>query len=151
MIIDTLENAETYFTLNLRFRNAFAFLQRTDLHSLDPGRHEIDGDKVYATLFRGSGKGLAEARLEAHRKYIDIQCVISGIDVIGVKALRACHFPIGAYNQNKDIIFFSDMSESRVNLGPGTFVILYPEDAHAPLSGTSEVVKIVLKVLVDQW
>ncbi|MCX5778472.1 MAG: YhcH/YjgK/YiaL family protein [Elusimicrobia bacterium] len=151
MIIDVLDNAEAYVSLQGSLKNAFAFLRRTDLDSLPTGRHEIDGDKMYATISRGNGKGLVDAKLECHRKYIDIHCVLSGIDVIGVKALRACHFPIGEYNAEKDILFFSDMSESRINLAPGTFMMLYPEDAHAPLSGTEEVTKVVIKVLVSLW
>lgn len=150
MIIDTLENAEYYYLLNQSFEAAFAFLKRPDTASLPDGRHTIDGDTVYATIFRGRGKGRAQARLESHQRYIDIQYILSGSDDIGLKSRRACRFPIGQYDADKDILFYSDMAESRVTLGPGAFIILYPEDAHAPLSGTEDVAKIVVKVLAPR-
>lgn len=150
MIIDTLENAEYYYLLNQSFEAAFAFLKHPGTASLPDGRHAIDGDTVYATIFRGRGRGRAQARLESHQRYIDIQYILSGCDDIGLKARRACRFPIGQYDADKDILFYSDMAESRVTLGPGSFIILYPEDAHAPLSGTEDVAKIVVKVLAPR-
>jgi biofilm protein TabA len=58
---------------------AFAFLRTTDLPALAPGRHQIDGDRLYASIDRLSGRGLAGARLECHRRQIDIQLTIEGM------------------------------------------------------------------------
>ena len=48
MVLDTLENADAYNALNSGFAKAFEFLRRNDLAQLDEGRHEIDGERVYA-------------------------------------------------------------------------------------------------------
>ena len=149
MMPDFLKNVEKYRSMHPGFDKAFGFLMRPDICSLEPGRYEIDGEKVFATVFRGPAKGEC-ARLEAHRKYIDIQCTLKGADVIGVKPLGMCVSPVGGYDEGGDIMFFSDRPEKLLEVTPSCFVILYPEDAHAPLSGKGEVTKAVVKVLFER-
>lgn len=149
LIMDTLLHAETYFALHPAFAQAFAFLRQPGLAQLAPGRYEIDGDRIFCTISEGSGKGKGGARLEAHRKYIDIQYVIAGTDVMGWSPLTACQTLDGDFDPGKDIIFFRDAPQRWTEVAPGAFTIFFPEDVHAPMGGTGLIRKAVIKVAVD--
>ena len=74
MILDRLENAARYEAMYPGFRVAFEYLRKHhEGGGLEPGRHEVDGVRVYASVGKDEGRGRDGARLEAHRKYIDIQ------------------------------------------------------------------------------
>jgi len=149
MIQDRLENAERYYGLHPGFRVAFEFLKTQNLRELPLGRQEIDGTRLFVLVARDPGRGRAGAKLEAHRKYIDIQYVIAGDEVIGVQPTVECKAIAEPYNPARDIIFFADKVEKWISLPPGTFIVFFPEDAHAPLAGDGEVHKAVVKVAVD--
>ena len=149
VIIDTLKNAPRYYDRHPGFRAAFEFLRTQNLDSLTTGRCEIDGPRLYALISRDQGRSKAAAKLEAHRKYIDIQYVVAGEEVIGVRPTSECRDVAAPYDPARDIGFFADSPATWVTLSKGTFVILWPEHAHAPLSGEGEVRKAVVKVAVD--
>jgi len=148
VILDTLANALRYHALHHRFPEAFRFLCGMDLPSLAQGRHDIAGDALFAIVSRANGRTRAEAPLECHRRYIDIQFIIAGTDEMGWKPTRDCLHPRGEYSQEKDILFFDDAPHSWVNTPAGGFCIFFPEDAHAPLVGSTAIHKVVVKVAV---
>lgn len=148
MIFDTLANAERYAALHHRFPRAFEFLRGTNLKALAPGRYPIDGENLIAIVEAVPGRSRIAAKLECHRKYIDIQLVLDGIDEMGWKPLHECRVPLGDFNAEKDIQFFRDTPASWVITPPGAFCIFFPEDAHAPLVGTGEIRKVIVKVAV---
>lgn len=146
MILDLLSHAGRYATLHPGFALAFEFIERTDLAALEPGRHVIDGDRLYVGISDERGRGRSAARLEAHRRYIDIQCAIGGSDRIGWRSLDDCSQVADDYVPERDIVFFRDEPDCWFTLRPGAFTILFPEDAHAPLAGEGAVRKAVFKV-----
>ncbi len=148
MILDSLENAERYANLHPGFRQGFEFLARPNLAGLDSGKYELDGDRLFALINRDPGRGHAGARLEAHRKYIDIQFLVSGSEEIGWRPTSECSQLTDPYDPSRDIMFFADPSHAWINLRVGKFMIFYPQDAHAPLASTGENVKAVIKVAV---
>lgn len=149
MIIDQLENADRYGDMHPGFAKAFAFLRRSDLAELPAERHEIDGDKLFCMISKGPGRPRSEAKLEAHRKYIDIQYVIAGDEEMGWKLTADCHVMDAPYDGVKDIMFFKDEPDSWNEVPPGSFVIFFPRDAHAPLVGDGQIHKAVLKIAVE--
>jgi YhcH/YjgK/YiaL family protein len=146
MILDTLENAGRYHGLHRAFKQAFAFLMRRDLKDLPPGRHEIDGARVFALVSKGPGRKKQDAKIEVHEKHVDIQYILSGTDEMGWKPKSSCTAPAGPYDPEKDIRFFSDEPDAWVVVRPGAFAIFFPEDAHLPLVSAGEVHKVVVKV-----
>jgi biofilm protein TabA len=126
---------------------AIAFLRGRPLGDLPEGRIEIAGT-TYAMVSRSPARRRSEARLEAHRKHIDIQYVIAGVEEMGWTPRNRCQRADGPYDAEKDIEFFSDAPESYVTVRAGELVIFFPHDAHAPLIGAGEVHKIVVKVAV---
>jgi biofilm protein TabA len=148
VILDTLANARRYAGLHARFARAFEFLQTTNLRALAPGRHDLDGDRMYVSLDHKEGRGEAGARLEVHRRYIDIQYTIDGDELIGWMPLARCTTPDGAFDEAKDVGFFADAPPTWVSVPPGSFTIFYPHDAHAPLAGRGLLKKAIVKVAV---
>ena len=108
MILDVLENAHRYLTLNKGFAEAIAFLLRPDLKKLPVGKYEINGDRVYAMVSKDTGRRKEDALLETHERYIDIQVVLEETDDMGWKPRSLCEQPSGEYDQNNDVQFFKD-------------------------------------------
>jgi YhcH/YjgK/YiaL family protein len=150
MILDVLENAHGYLALNKGFAKAVEFLLRPDLHELPVERYKIDGDRVYAMVAKEPGRKKEDALLETHEQYIDIQLVLAGTDEMGWKPKLSCQQPSGAYDQEEDIQFFTDEPDAWVPVGPGAFVVFFPEDAHLPLISAGQLHKVVVKVAVVQ-
>lgn len=149
MILDRLENSGLYVGAHRRFAAAFDFLHRTDLPGLTDGQHAIDGEALLAIVATSAARGHTGARLEAHRKYIDIQYVVSGSDEIGLKPTAECREVELPFDAQRDVALFHDAPECWITLRPRRFAVFYPDDAHAPLGGAGEVRKVVLKVAVD--
>jgi len=148
MIIDTLDHAPLYEPLHPGFKAAFDFLRGADAQSLADGRTEIDGDRLFALTQSYETRPVQGGALEAHRKYIDIQFVISGEEHIGYAPLGATPYPMDAFDTAKDIGFFHG-DASFVNISAGMFAIFFPHDAHLPgrhLATPTRVTKVVLKV-----
>ena len=148
MILDRLDNSRIYEALHQGFAEAFDFLKRKDIGELSPGRYDIDGDRVFAVVVQIEGKGREGAKLEIHKKYIDIQFEISGTDEIGWKPSNECINVDSEFDKEKDLGFFNDEPETWVFMPPNTFTIFFPQDAHAPLGGKGDLHKIIVKIAV---
>jgi YhcH/YjgK/YiaL family protein len=146
MILDTLARADHYSNLHPLFARAFDFLRSTDLDALAPGRHAIDGEQLFAIVEACAGRSRAEAQLECHRRYIDIQLVLAGVDEMGWKPLADCGRPATDYDAARDIRFFDDAPASWIATPPGSFCLFFPDDAHAPLVSVGTIRKVVLKI-----
>jgi biofilm protein TabA len=148
MIFSALSQSSRYATLHPLFRQAFDYMRDTDLFALAPGRYPIIGDELFAIVEQVPAKSKEMAKLEAHRRYIDIQLVLDGDEAMGWKPLADCLNPLAEHSVEKDIRFFHDAPASWVAVPPGHFCIFFPEDAHAPLVGSGQIRKVIFKVAV---
>ena len=149
MILSALSQSPRYAELHPLFQRAFDYIRDTDLYALAPGRYPIVGDDLFAIVELVPGKTKEMARLEAHRKYIDVQLVLEGDETMGWKPLADCFNPVGEHSEEKDIRFFLDAPASWVAVPPDHFCIFFPEDAHAPLVASGMVRKVIFKVAVS--
>lgn len=113
------------------------------------GRHEVDGDRMFVVINREPGRGHGGAKFESHRRYIDIQLTLGGTDEMAWRALDTCAAPAEPFNEQKDVGFYQDPAETWLTVPPGTFAVFFPQDVHAPLGGTGDLFKAVMKVAVD--
>lgn len=148
MILDTINNIDRYTTLHPLFAKVIAFIRSTDLNALSAGIHTIIEKKLFVIVEEAQGRSRAEAKLECHRKYIDIQLVLQGSDEMGWKPLADCQLPLNDYNEERDIRFFNDEADSWISTPANAFCIFFPDDAHAPLVSTGKIRKLIFKVAV---
>lgn len=149
MILDALSRSDRYLSLHPLFARAFDFLRTAELDALAPGHHAIDGERLFAIVEACPGRTRAEAKLECHRRYIDIQLVLEGVDEMGWKPLAGCVEPATEYDESRDIRFFADAPASWVATPAGSFCLFFPDDAHAPLVGDGMIRKVVVKIAVE--
>ena len=127
MILDTLENFGKYASLNPLFPKVLEYLQNTDLMAQEPGRVNIDGNKLFVNHNVTKGKTVDDARMETHNAMIDIQIPLSS------GTWGTCPWEI--------------TSDGVLTVHPGEFVIFFPEDGHAPcISPIPEYKKVIIKV-----
>jgi len=149
MVTDHITRAETYSALRPAFRDAFAFLQRADVATLAPGTYEIDGRTVYALVQEYRTKPAAEGRWEAHRRYIDLQYVVSGAERFGYAPPG--RMASGPYDEDTDMERPAGAGEF-VTLLAGEFILLCPGEAHMPgmaIDEPASVRKVVVKIAAD--
>ena len=149
MIFDTIQNCEQYYKLHPNYEEAFAFLKRAMEQFPEPGKHEILGDELFASV-QAYHSITDDGKMEAHEKYIDIQFIVSGKETMYVNDIAKSKLT-DAYREDWDAAFYEvDKNVSALTLTPGCFVVLLPNDAHRPCvayEGKSEPVqKIVMKV-----
>ena len=149
MILATLSQSKCYATLHPLFSRAFEYMRNTDLRALSPGRHTIIGEDLFVIVEQVDGRTRAEAKLECHRRYIDIQLVLEGTDEMGWKPLVDCHQPTADFNKERDIQFFNDAADTWISTPANAFCIFFPDDAHAPLVSSGKIHKLIFKIAVD--
>ncbi len=150
--INKRELAVSYYKNKDRWDKAFTFLKENDLAALEAKRYDIDGDNLFATVSEYTTKNIEDANFEAHRKYIDIQYVISGVEQIGVAPVLDRKEVVTPYDATKDIEFMTVTQSKNYLATPERFFIFFPTDAHCPglkVDENLQVKKVVIKVMVE--
>lgn len=148
MILDKIDNYKLYVNLNQRIARAFTYILETDFSQLSLGKHLIEGEDIFALLQEYDTKEIENCKLESHKKYIDIQFMISGDELMGITTLN--NQETTEFNEDNDYYFYnSDYTIIRVN--EGMFTIFFPDDIHMPcikVETIEFVKKVVIKVKV---
>ncbi|AGC67829.1 hypothetical protein Cst_c08300 [Thermoclostridium stercorarium subsp. stercorarium DSM 8532] len=148
MIIDSLENSKLYEALHPGFQKAFRFIREFHQNEKEDGRYEIDGNDVYALVQSYTTLPSDQCKWESHDKYIDIQYIVRGKEIIGYAPRNTLVSSTG-YNAEKDITFYENQAGTDIRLTDGMYAILYPWDGHKPkciYDEASNIKKIVVKV-----
>lgn len=125
---------------------AEAFAAVSSLESWEPKTCELSGGNRF---FVSAGTTIAPDTGEAHRKYLDIQYIVSGREVMGWADLSACR-PAGEFSEEKDIGFYTGPFEY-ISVKEGMCYVVFPEDVHMPgrhLEVPNDFVKVVVKLKV---
>ena len=149
MIYDSIKNSKLYSGLGPGFREAFDFFISTKFEKTPPCRYDLK-DGIYYMVQNYETKPEAEGFFETHRKYIDLQCVVSGRerhDFTHFSTLKQRD----PYDTEKDMVIYDGKGNSLI-LEAGYFVIYYPDDAHMPNiragKEPQKMIKVVLKIPV---
>lgn len=149
MIVDKIENSHLYNSLGEKIIKAFEILKQTDFSKLEPGKYDVDGDNIFYMINHYKTKNMEGSESEVHRKYIDVQYMVSGNECIGYAPLEN-QVPTKKYDEEGDFAFYNE-KVSTVTMKPGMFAIFYPTDLHMPgiiHNESTDVVKVVIKVKV---
>ena len=144
MIVDTLASPTAFAHLPW-FARVRDFLAAHDLTTVEPGRHDIDGDQCFVIVADDVHRDDV-APLEAHRQYIDVQIALQGSFDIMWSPLSSCTLVTKPYDTDDDVELYADAPSTRVHVAEGTAVVLYPDDAHAPQPPANAVRKCIFKV-----
>ena len=114
------------------------------------GRHDVDGFFFYNVQEYETDSN-TDKPYESHRKYIDIQLLLSGEEIMQVTDISRLSI-ILPYDKDKDYVLYSPSDNaSGVVLRQGSVMILYPKDGHRTIcfgDKTCKVKKVVGKVPV---
>lgn len=149
MILDTLDRASLYAGVSPRLALAFQSLAG-DLVSRPNGRYELEGENVYAIVQSYTTRAPEGGIWEAHRRYIDVQFVVSGVERMGYLPIERATVS-QPYDEQSDAALFTDPAGagSFVTVPAGSFALFFPHDVHSPtlaLGTPSPVKKVVVKV-----
>ena len=150
MIYDTFEKVDLYFDRTESLHKALDFARTFDPSQPD-GKYEIDGDNIYAMVMTYDTREAEELKFEAHKKYIDVQLLLKGSELLNVSLDHNLEVDT-PYAEQKDVVLFkAPRYSTAVLLEPGNFTVLYPDDRHQPGCRVAEVAsvrKMVVKVRV---
>jgi biofilm protein TabA len=150
MIVCTLAEALGQSPAHAGLRKAFEFLQQAQ--ERPDGRVDIDGDRVYALYQSYETLAGDSWTFEGHRRYIDVQFVLAGEEVMGWAATGQATVT-KPYDAQGDAWLGTVLqgSLSTIRLAAGQLAVFWPGDAHAPRRAAGKpgaVKKIVIRVAV---
>jgi len=146
MIKGNLKNTDEYRNIFPGINYAFEFISKGDLNNTPDGKYNIINDDIYANVQTYQTKD--NGPFEAHRRYIDLQFIISGEEKIGVADIKNCK-TTEPYDETRDVEFLETNNYEYINLKAGEFLILPPEDVHKPcitINTSTKVKKVVVKI-----
>ena len=147
MIFDTLDNIKNYEGLG-RVYTALEFLAKTDFSKVELGKYELNGDDIFY-MVQQYETDPDKTISEAHKKYIDIQFMVDGEEIIGVAPFSCEKTETEAKPEND--VWFYDCKTEPLTLFKNSFMVLYPNDLHCPgvaVNGAKACHKVVVKVKV---
>lgn len=139
-------------TTENRINEALKYLKSIDIKALEVGKHIIN-DWLYINVEEYISKPISNCRFESHKKYVDIQMMIHGIEAIETCDTDKLEAETD-YSEEKDIAFWKKKpGQMRSVITDNAYVILYPHNAHMPCIAEAEpakVRKLVAKVLIEK-
>lgn len=152
MILDRIENAAMYRGANARLAAALEYLARTDFSQVPNGKQELDGDRMYANVQRYQSRGMEEMVWEAHRKYFDVQYIVSGAEKMGHinlhDGLTSSSLTVKTPYDAADDAELYNAHGHFVIVRAGNFAVFFPQDVHAPCLTAGQKPEDVFKVVV---
>ncbi len=148
MIIDHLSQLDRYESLHPGFKEAFAYVRSLKSENLIDKEFFHVSNNLRAMIASVEGIDKSAGNPEAHNKHIDVQICYKGKETFGWKHRKDCIKPKAEYSDEKDVIFFEDEPSLYFDLPEMHFVILFPNDVHAPTIGNGLIKKVVVKVKV---
>ena len=152
MIVTELRHIDRELAMTSSLRKAFDFLNGIGIADLPDGRVDIDGERVFANVQRYATESRDEPKFEYHRKFVDVQFIVSGEETIGWVTRDRMTVTVD-YDKEKDVCFGTAARGvwTPVRLHAGQLAVLWPDDCHAPklaVNAPAQVMKIVVKIAV---
>lgn len=132
---------------------ALKFIENFNPSKIPDGWYNLD-EGVRANVMTYMTSDASMTCFEAHKRYIDIQYLVYGSEIIVVQQTRDLVENVFApYSKSKDLVLFNSFGGQTRILEPGESIILFPNDAHrgaiSVSSDSTRVRKIVIKVPIN--
>jgi YhcH/YjgK/YiaL family protein len=150
MILDKIENIQFYSRIGERLKEAFDYITVTDFFGMTIGKHEINAEMFVLVNDYITKTNKAEI-LEAHKKYIDVQYLLAGNELIEYESYDN-HLISQVYDEVNDYLFYKPNGTSKLKFTKGMVAVFFPDDLHMPgiIDGNpSSIKKIVVKILIN--
>lgn len=126
MIVCPISDLGRYAPIIPGVEEAMALL--AGLKSYETATYPLKNGRVM--VMSGTTLPAQGGEMEAHRKYLDIQCILEGQEVVGWAPL-AKSTPTLPFSEEKDIGFYTGPWEF-MTITAGNCYVVFPEDAHMP-------------------
>ena len=128
MIIAKREHANCYKGIHPRLDRALDLLQDDKfIASVGAEKVFIEGDALYAFRNEYTTVPFEETFFEAHKKYLDIQMIVSGQEMTAIADPATLGEP---FKEKSDFKGYHGDPEQCVTLRPDNFIVVFPGDAH---------------------
>ncbi|MFA6816612.1 MAG: YhcH/YjgK/YiaL family protein [Lentisphaeria bacterium] len=146
MILDQIGNLSYYYSIHPLLKTVDAFLKTKDWQKEAPGKYDIPGTGAWVSLQEVDAHPQKNATAEFHKKYIDLQYVLCGNEMMGWSTLNSLPNNIPFQEKNDCGLIPNAVIDSWIQVKPGFFAIFQPSDVHAPCCGNGFIRKIVVKI-----
>ena len=149
MIYGKLTDAKQYKGVHPRLDRALDLMTADFLQSVETERQLLEGDALFVTRFDVQTSTDEERLFEYHRRYLDIFTLTAGRERVDIATPEA----LTVQEQRGDYWGCKGSAEQHVILTPGSFLVLFPGDAHRPGMAALEpesISRIVFKILIEE-
>ncbi|MFR9520406.1 MAG: YhcH/YjgK/YiaL family protein [Rikenellaceae bacterium] len=146
MIVTSLKYSQRVESLHPRFKVLFDYIKSNNLLEMPLGRVEVDGDNIFINNVEIDGVARENQPLEMHQLYIDVHILLRGEETIGWKSIDELENISKTYDSDSECALSNDTPTSYTTLREGEFMIVYPEDPHAPAISDGKIRKLIAKV-----
>ena len=147
MILDKLSQAKAYRGIHPRLDDALDRINEGFLSTVGPQTQQLEGEALYVTRFTYDTLPIEETFFEAHKRYLDIHLMMEGEERVDIASPEG----LTLFEQKGDFYAYRGEAEQSLVLRPGSFLVVFPEDAHRikiAVDKPETVSKVVFKVLV---
>lgn len=148
MIYGNIAYADRYASLHPLLPQLFAYVKSHDLLHTPMGKIVLDGDKLFINNVNPECLSEEKQVLEVHRRYIDVHILLEGKERVGWRNTDDCKELAHPYDEAGDFATFFDRPTTYIDMMPNDFLIVFPEDAHAPIIGSGKIRKAIAKVML---
>lgn len=148
MIYGNIAYADRYASLHPLLPQLFAYVKSHDLLHTPMGKIVFDGDKLFINNVNPECLSEEKQVLEVHRRYIDVHILLEGKERVGWRNTDDCKDVAHPYDEAGDFATFFDKPTTYIDMMPNNFLIVFPEDAHAPIIGSGRIRKAIAKVML---
>ena len=150
MITGKLSDLQLYKMLSPNFDRAIDYILNARFAEMEPGKYEVDAENIFAIVNEFTTKPVEVCEPERHRKYADIQLIVSGREKFGYCPLTNQKATTDFLPDNDVAFYNNDISTlNYITLSADQFIIFLPDDIHQPevcVDKPSIVKKVVMKV-----
>lgn len=159
MIYDSFENIGKYVGAHPLFEKAARYLEKLTEEGAGDGHYVLsvrgDDGEIFANVITYDTKSADDAVMEAHGRYVDLQYIVSGRELIFAKsATSKAPDIIRGYEPESDYALYAPADERDricLDMTAGTFAVFFPGELHAagisPDGKPEKIHKIVIKIL----